>query len=53
MDDVLLVHMLDTLADLPHVIDDFRLGHSITLGRDPLEQFTAGQANETDDRDQG
>lgn len=52
MNDVFLVHMLDAFADLPHIIDDFRLGHSVTLGRDPLEQFAAGQANETNDRDQ-
>jgi len=37
MDNVLLVHMLDALTDLPHIINDFRLGHSITLGRNPLE----------------
>lgn len=53
MDDVLLVHMLYALADLPHIIDDFRLGHGVSFSRDPLEQLTAGQANETNDRDQG
>lgn len=37
VDDVLLVHMLDALTDLSHVIDDFRLGHGVTLSRDPLE----------------
>lgn len=52
MDDVLLVHMLDALADLPHVVDDFCLRHRVTLGRDPFEQFAAGQADETNDRDQ-
>lgn len=51
MNNVLLVHMLNALADLPHVIDDFRLGHGVTLGRDPLEQLAAGQADETEDRE--
>ncbi|KYN39678.1 hypothetical protein ALC56_06173 [Trachymyrmex septentrionalis] len=37
MDDVLLVHMLDALTDLPHIINDFRLGHSITLSRNSFE----------------
>lgn len=37
MDDVLLVHMLDALTNLPHIINDFRLGHSITLSRNSLE----------------
>lgn len=53
MNDVLLVHVLDSFADLSHVIDDFRLGHGVTLGGDPLEQLTTGQAKETNEGDQG
>lgn len=44
VDDVPLVHVLDSLADLPHVVDDLRLGHGVALGGDLLEQFPAGQA---------
>ena len=44
MDDVSLVHVLDALADLPHVVDDLSLAHGVALGGDPLEQFPARQA---------
>lgn len=46
MNDILLVHMLDSFADLSHVIDDLRFGHGVALGRDPLEQLATGQADE-------
>lgn len=52
MNNVLLVHVFDALADLSHVINDLRLGHGVAFGRDPLEQLAAGQADETNDRDQ-
>lgn len=42
MDDILLVHMFNTLADLSHIIDDLRFGHGVALSRDPLEQLAAG-----------
>lgn len=45
MDDVPLVHVLDALADLPHVVDDLGLRHGVALGgRDLLEQLPARQA---------
>ena len=44
MDDVSLVHVLDALADLPHVVDDLSLAHGVALGGDPLEQLPARQA---------
>lgn len=37
MNDVLFMHVFDALANLPHVIDDFRFGHGVTFGCDPLE----------------
>ena len=44
MDDVSLVHVLDALADLPHVVDDLSLAHGVALGGDPFEQLPARQA---------
>lgn len=44
MNDVLLVHVLDALADLAHVVDDLGLGHDVALGGDALEQLASGQA---------
>ena len=44
VNDVPLVHVLDPLADLPHVVDDLRLGHGVSLRGDLLEQLPAGQA---------
>ena len=41
MDDVTLVHVLDALADLPHVVDDLSLRHGVALGGDPLEELAA------------
>ena len=41
MDDVTLVHVLDALADLPHVVDDLGLRHGVALGGDPLEELAA------------
>ena len=38
------MHVLDTLADLPHVVDDLCLAHGVALGGDSLEQLPAGQA---------
>jgi len=44
VDDVSLVHVLHSLADLPHVVDDFGFGHGVAFLGDLLEQFSAGQA---------
>ena len=44
MDDVPLVHVLDALADLSHVVDDLGLRHDVAVGRDLLEEFSARQA---------
>ena len=44
MDNVSLVHVLDALADLPHVVDDLGLGHGVALGGDPLEELAATEA---------
>ena len=44
MDDISLVHVFNALADLPHVVDDLRLGHGVALGGDPFEQFSSRQA---------
>ena len=44
MYDVSLVHVLDTLAYLPHVVDDLGLAHGVALGGAPLEQLPARQA---------
>ena len=44
MYDVPLVHVLDSLADLPHVVDNLGLAHGVSLRGDPLEQFPAGEA---------
>ena len=44
MYDVPLVHVLDSLADLPHVVDDLSLTHGVALGCDPLKQLPARQA---------
>ena len=41
MDDVSLVHVLDPLANLSHVVDDLGLGHGVPLGGDPFEQLPA------------
>ena len=46
VNDVPLVHVLDPLADLPHVVDDLRLAHGVALAGDLLEQLAAGQAGE-------
>jgi hypothetical protein len=32
MDNVSFVHMLNTFADLSHIIDNFSLGHGVPLG---------------------
>ena len=44
MDDVPLVHVLDPLADLAHVVDDLGLGHGVALGGDPLEELAPREA---------
>ena len=44
MNNVPFVHMLDTLADLPHVVDDLSLRHGVAFTGDLLKEFTAGQA---------
>ena len=44
VNDVPLMHVLDSLAHLPHVIDHFSFGHGVTLFSDLLEQLSAGQA---------
>ena len=41
MDDVPLVHVLHSLADLSHVVDDLGLAHGVALRGDPLEQLSA------------
>lgn len=46
MDDVLLMHMLDALADLAHVVDDLSFGHDVTFSGDALEQLSSRQAVE-------
>ena len=44
VDDVPLVHVLDALADLAHVVDDLGLGHDVALRGDLLEELPARQA---------
>jgi len=44
VNDVPLVHVLDSLAHLPHVVDDLGFGHGVALLRDLLEEFSSGQA---------
>ena len=44
VDDVSLVHVLDALADLAHVVDDFSLGHGVAVGGDLLKEFATRQA---------
>ena len=44
VNDVPLVHVLDALADLPHVVDDLCLAHGVALRGDPLKQLAARQA---------
>ncbi len=44
VNDVPLVHVLDTLAHLPHVVDDLGFGHGVALLGDLFEEFSAGQA---------
>ena len=44
MNDVSLVHVLDALTDLSHVVDDLGLGHGVAIGRDLLEELAATQA---------
>ena len=44
VNDVPLVHVLDALADLPHVVDDLGLAHGVALTGDLFEQLAPGQA---------
>ena len=44
VDDVPLVHVLDALANLSHVVDHLGLGHDVALRGDLLEELPAGQA---------
>ena len=39
-----LVHVLDALANLSHVVDHLGLGHDVALRGDLLEELPAGQA---------
>ena len=40
VNNVSFVHVLHTLADLAHVVDDLRLAHRVAFRGDPLEEFT-------------
>ena len=44
MNDVSLMHVLDTLTDLSHVVDDLSFTHGVALSSDPLKQLPARQA---------
>lgn len=44
MNNVLLMHVFNTLTYLPHVVNDLSLRHNIALSCDPLKQFTSRQA---------
>ena len=44
MNNISFVHVLDTLADLSHVIDDLGFGHGIAFSRNLLEKLSAAQA---------
>ena len=48
--DVLLVHVLETLADLAHVAYHLRLGHLVVVVGDLIEQLAARQAATHDQR---
>ena len=43
MNDVLLVHVLQSLADLTHVANHLGLGHLVVLVGDLVEQLAARQ----------
>ena len=43
MENIVLVHVLDGLADLSHVVDNLCLGHSIPFGRNPFKQLSTRQ----------
>lgn len=44
MNNVLLMHVFNTLTDLPHVVNDLSLRHNIALSCDPLKQLASRQA---------
>lgn len=43
MNNVSFMHVLDSFANLSHVVDDFSFTHSIALSSDSFEEFPAGQ----------
>ena len=45
MDDVQLVHVLESVAQLTDVINDFCLGQSVIRVGDAVQQLTTGQAD--------
>jgi len=52
MNDILLVHVFDSFANLSHIVDDFCFRHGITFGRNSFEELTTGQTEEINYRDQ-
>jgi len=47
VDNVLFVHVLKSVADLPHVANHFRLGHLVVFVGNLVKQLSARQATTT------
>lgn len=41
MYNISFVHMFNTLANLSHVIDNFRFGHNVSVRSNTLKQFSS------------